>query len=106
MTNEINRKELAVKMADNMPMLRMKLGITQEEIAEIIGVSRHTIISIENKKRPMTWNTYLSLVLVFSGNPDTMLLMKVMGVVTDDLESLISPKKKEKKEKKDKERKD
>ena len=96
MANEINRKELIEKMADNLPTLRTKLGFTQEDIANMIGVSRHTVISMENKKRPMTWNTYLSLVLVFSGNPDTKLLMKVLGIITDDLESYLSPKKKEK----------
>ncbi|MBQ9469023.1 MAG: helix-turn-helix domain-containing protein [Clostridia bacterium] len=96
MENEINRKALIENMADNLPMLRTKLGFTQEEIAKIIGVSRHTVISIENKKRPMTWNTYLSLVLVFSGNPDTKMLMKVMGTVTDELEDYLVPKKKEK----------
>ena len=96
MANQINRKELIDKMADNLPMLRSKLGFTQEDIATMIGVSRHTIISMENKKRPMTWNTYLSLILVFSGNPDTKILLKVMGILTDELEDYLVPKKKEK----------
>ena len=96
MANEINRQELISKMADNLPMLRTKLGFTQEDIAQMIGVSRHTVISMESKKRSMTWNTYLSLILVFSGNPDTKLLMKVMGILTDDLEEYLVPKKKEK----------
>ena len=96
MVTELNRKELTEKMAENLPMLRTKLGFTQEDIAQRIGVSRHTVISMENKKRPMTWNTYLSLILFFSGNPDTKLLLKVMGVLTDELEDYLVPKKKEK----------
>ncbi len=91
LTMQINKKELIEKMSDNLPMLRAKLGLTQEEIAMTIGVSRHTIISMENKKRPMTWNTFLSLVLVFSGNPETMLLMKVMGIYTEQLEEFLLP---------------
>ena len=71
---QLNKNELIEKMADNLPMLRTKLGFTQEEIAEMIGVSRHTVISMENKKRPMTWNTFLSLILIFSGNADTKML--------------------------------
>ena len=96
MANQINRKELTEKMADNLPTLRTKLGYTQEDIAQLIRVSRHTVISMENKKRPMTWNTYLSLILVFSGNPETKVLLKVLGVLTDELEEYLSPKKKEK----------
>ncbi len=91
---EFNKKELIEKMADNLPMLRTKLGFTQEEIAMMIGVSRHTVISMENKQRPMTWNTFLSLILVFSGNSDTLMLMKVMGIYTEALEEFLIPKKK------------
>lgn len=90
-TAQVNKQELIGRMADNLPVLRAKLGFTQEEIAHRIGVSRHTIIFIENKKRPMTWNTFLSLILVFSGNEDTMLLMKVMNIYTDELETFLSP---------------
>ena len=91
---EINRKELIDRMADNLPMLRTKLNFTQDEIAQMIGVSRHTIISIENKKRHMTWNTFLSLILVFSGNPETKVLMQAVNVLTDDLADYLMPKKK------------
>lgn len=91
---QINKKELIERMADNLPMLRTKLGFTQEEIASMIGVSRHTVISMENKKRPMTWNTFLSLILVFSGNADTKMLMQVMGIFTEELEEFLVPKKK------------
>lgn len=48
-TVQINKKELIEKMADNLPMLRTKLNFTQEEIASMIGVSRHTVISMEIK---------------------------------------------------------
>ena len=94
-TVQINKKELIEKMADNLPMLRSKLNFTQEEIASMIGVSRHTVISMENKKRPMTWNTFLSLILVFSGNSDTKMLMQVMGILTEELEEFLVPQKKE-----------
>lgn len=91
---QINKAELIERMADNLPMLRTKLGFTQEAIAGMIGVSRHTVISMENKKRPMTWNTFLSLILVFSGNSDTLMLMKVMGIYTEELQEFLVPKKK------------
>ena len=91
---QLNKKELIEKRADNLPMLRTKLGFTQEEIAEMIGVSRHTVISMENKKRPMTWNTFLSLILIFSGNADTKMLLKVLGILTPELEEFLTPQKK------------
>lgn len=83
--NSINKEQYVKNMTDNLPMLRAKLGLTQEETAEKIGVSRSTVISIENKKRDMTWNTFLSLVLLFSKNEATEKLLSVLDIYTDEL---------------------
>ena len=85
----INKDELIKNMTENLPVLRAKLGITQEELAEKIGISRSTIVSIENKKREMTWNTFLSLILVFTKNEETNKLLNVMEIYTDELHDFI-----------------
>lgn len=43
--------------------LRVKAGISQGALAYLVGLSRQTISMIENGKRPMSWQTYLSLLL-------------------------------------------
>ena len=85
----INKDELIKNMTENLPVLRAKLGITQEDLAEKIGISRSTIVSIENKKREMTWNTFLSLILVFTKNEETNKLLNVMEIYTDELHDFI-----------------
>ena len=85
----INMVELIKNMTENLPVLRAKLGITQEDLGEKIGISRSTIVSIENKKREMTWNTFLSLILVFTKNEDTNKLLNVMEIYTDELHDFI-----------------
>ena len=85
----INKDELIKNMTENLPVLRAKLDITQEDLAEKIGISRSTIVSIENKKREMTWNTFLSLILVFTKNEDTNKLLNVMEIYTDELHDFI-----------------
>ena len=52
---------------------------SQEELSEKIGVSRSTIAGIENKKRTMSWNMFLSLLLIFIKNEDTDKLFKCNG---------------------------
>ncbi|WP_373845140.1 helix-turn-helix transcriptional regulator [Clostridium sp.] len=32
-------------------MLRTKLGLTQVQLANLIGVSRHTIVQVENREK-------------------------------------------------------
>ena len=63
-----NREQLIDKMADNLPVLRKKLKLSQEDLAQLIGSSRFTVMEIETKKRKMTWTTFLSLVLLFDKN--------------------------------------
>ena len=63
-------------LAEHLLPLRMKADITQEELAQIIGVSRQTYYAIENQKREMTWNTFLSLILFFDTNTNTHLMLR------------------------------
>ena len=86
----INKEKLIRNMTDNLPMLRRCLDLTQEELADKIGVSRSTIISIENKKREMTWNTFLSLMLLFTKNEGTNKLLNILEIYTDEFHSFIS----------------
>lgn len=53
----------------------------------MIGITRQTISSIENKSREMSWPTFLSLLFLFSKNSDTQTLMKAMGIYDENLET-------------------
>ena len=83
--NTIDKSKLIGNMADNLPMLRTRLGMTQEELAERIGVSRSTVLSIENKKRDMTWNTFLSLMYLFTNHEVTDKLLRVLDINTTEI---------------------
>lgn len=89
MENKVNREKLIKNMTENLPMLRTRLGLTQEELAEKIGVSRSTVLSIENKKREMTWNTFLSLMLLFTKNENTNKLLNILEIYTDEFNDFI-----------------
>ena len=44
---ECVREKVTANMADNLAMLRIKLGLTQVQLANLIGVSRHTLYKRE-----------------------------------------------------------
>lgn len=90
--NESTRDEIITNMAENLPLLRMKSGFTQEKLAEMIGISRQTLIAIENKKRQMPWNTFLACLLVFNQNNDTKKLMELYGIYTEELSDYLGTK--------------
>lgn len=76
-------------MTENLPVLRKKLKLSQEGLAKIIGTSRYTVMLIETKKRRMTWNTFLSLVLLFEKNQDTSVLLRVLDIYTEQLDAYL-----------------
>lgn len=83
------RELLIDKMTENLPVLRKKLKLSQETLANLIGSSRHTVMLMESGKRRMTWNTFLSLVLLFDKNEDTAMLLKALGIYTNELDDAL-----------------
>lgn len=86
---KLNKEALIQSMTDNLPMLRTRLGLTQEELADKIGLSRSTVVAIENRKREMSWNTFLSLVLLFIKNDSTNKLLNALEIYTDDFHEFL-----------------
>ena len=62
------REEYINRMAENLPLLRTATSLTQEQLAEKVGVSRQTIIAIEKKKRCLSCTLYLALIAIFIAN--------------------------------------
>ena len=80
------------RLSDNMQMLRGKLGISQAELAETIGVSRQTINSVENCRQNMSWNLFTSLILFFLYNEDTKELLPVIMIDMQKIEDYLNTK--------------
>lgn len=87
--DEKQKNVLIENMVTNLPTLRAKLGVSQTELSTKIGMSRSTIAAIENRKRNMTWNVFLSLVLIFTKNKETDKLLNVMEIYTEELNTFI-----------------
>ena len=83
------REKLIDNMTENLPVLRKKLKLSQEGLAQIIGTSRYTVMLIETRKRRMTWNTFLSLILLFDKNNDTSVLLRVLEIYTEQLDAYL-----------------
>lgn len=77
------------RMAENLPVLRAKFGLTQEELGFKIDVSRQTIVAIETKKRKMTWSVFLALITIFKRNDVTSQLLDIFKINTEELTNFI-----------------
>ena len=74
------KERFITTLTPHLAILRTKAEISQEEIANLIGVSRQTYSSIERKIRKMSWSTYLSLVLFYDHNQKTHQLMRQLSL--------------------------
>ncbi len=72
-------------LTPHLAILRTQAEISQEEIANLIGISRQTYSAIERKIRRMSWNTYLSLVLFYDHNQKTHQLMRHLSLFPKEL---------------------
>ena len=86
-----SKKNLYItRMAENLVILRKKLRLTQAELAKRVGISRQTLMDIENGKRPMTWNVFMSLFGLFRENEDTSSLLTFYSISTEELSRFMT----------------
>lgn len=72
-------------LTPNLTALRTQAEISQEELANLIGISRQTYSAIERKVRRMAWSTYLSLVLFFDHNQKTHKMLRMLSLFPKEL---------------------
>lgn len=85
-----NRKEtlrhiMTEKLREELPVLRVKARVSQETIAEGIGISRQTYSGIETGKREMNWTTFLALVAFFQNNEKTKTMLESIDGLIEGL---------------------
>lgn len=90
MISEEKKNEIINILTEELPSLRAKLAITQEELCGIVGISRQTYSSIETKKRKMSWNVFLSLIMFFTNNEKTVPVIELIGAFPDELKESLN----------------
>lgn len=80
----IMQDEFISRMVKNLPVLRAAVGLTQEQLGSKLGVSRQTIVAIENGKSPLNWSLYLAVVCVFGLYEESRVLLEMLNLFSAD----------------------
>ncbi len=96
---ELDKDKLIEILTDELPVLRAKIGISQDDISSIIGISRQTYSGIETKKRKMSWNIFLSLILFYGYNEKTTDLVEAIGAFPQELKQTFNINRRRKEDK-------
>ena len=89
------KNQLIKALKNDLPVLRARIGLSKEAIADKIGISRQTYSSIETGKREMGWTTFLALVAFFQNNDQTMQMLKQVNGLLNGIERILHDQKEE-----------
>ena len=72
-----------------MTSLRLLIGLSLEEAADIIGVSVGMYRQLENGSREITWEQYMSILFLYHYNMRTTDIVANLGLYPDSLKEKI-----------------
>lgn len=61
----MNRDEIIMQVSDKLRLIRTEAGYTQDKMAEIVGVSKKTLVQIEKGRVLANWSTVVSVCALF-----------------------------------------
>ena len=70
-------------MLRELPAIRAKLGISQAELAERVGVTRQTLSAIETGRREMSWTLFMAMLAFFENNRESLSQLSLIGFFDD-----------------------
>ena len=79
------KEALMNQLLPELAVLRAKAGISQDNLAGLVGVSRQTYNAVERGFRKMSWGMYLSLVFFYDNIADTHDYIRKLGVFPEEL---------------------
>lgn len=88
--NRSSKKKLCRMMASNLPIFRTQLRLSQEDMAEKLGVTRQTISAFEGGQREMPWSMFLACLIIFLSNESTNKMLTALEIYTDQLKDFLA----------------
>ena len=96
MENQTETKSRLIEsLRKDLPVLRARVGLSQEAVANRVGISRQTYSNIETGKREMTWTTFLALIVFFQNNEQTLPMLKQIDGLLEGVEKILHEQEKE-----------
>ncbi|WP_174730467.1 helix-turn-helix transcriptional regulator [Mesobacillus harenae] len=61
----MTREEIILRVSEKIRMIRAEVGYTQDKMADIIGVSKKTLVQIEKGRAYANWSTVVAICALF-----------------------------------------
>lgn len=83
------KNELYEQLLSELPVLRARLGITQEMLAVKVGCSRQTVNAIEKRKKALTWQLFMAIITVFNLDDSTRKMLNDISGFNEKLNMVL-----------------
>lgn len=83
----MDRSEFISIMNQKIKLIRTEFDLTQEKMAEAIGISKKTLVEIEKDRNSLSWSAAVAAAVIFS---DSTILSDAFGGETSDLVKVIA----------------
>ena len=74
-----SQERLIAQLIDELPAIRARLNLSQEELASRVGISRQTVSLLETHKQAMTWVTFMAMLALFENNKESLSQLSLTG---------------------------
>ena len=85
----MERAEFISIMNSKIKLIRTEFDLTQEKMAEAIGISKKTLVEIEKGRNSLSWTASVAAAVIFA---DSEILADAFGGETSDLVKVIALK--------------
>lgn len=69
--SEEEKENYCIRLGNDLKRLRSTIGLTQNDLADLSGISKERISRIENGAFVMRWAQFVNFIMVFSMNTNT-----------------------------------
>ena len=61
----MKREDLIKSVSSKLKLIRTEYGVTQEEMSEMLGISKKTLVETEKGRRDLSWTETIAVASVF-----------------------------------------
>lgn len=72
----MTKEQLIQLLSGKIKLVRTEMGYTQEQMAEVIGISKKTLVQIEKGRSKASWTAIVALVAL---HPDSLTIQSILG---------------------------
>ena len=62
----MKKKDFIVQVTDKCKLVRVEYGFSQDQMAQILGMSKKTLVETEKGRRKLSWPECIALAVIFS----------------------------------------